>query len=76
MNTTRLCMLAMTGLLIVAALAGTASAHSVNPTSDGKYDLIVGNLNEPTTTYMKTGLDLIIQDHATKAPITVRIHPA
>lgn len=51
------------GLLATASLllAPTAMAHTSTTTDDGAYRIVVGNLNEPATTFMKTGLDLILQ---------------
>ncbi|MGB1698087.1 MAG: hypothetical protein ACPHK8_06780 [Thermoplasmatota archaeon] len=45
-------------LLAMLLLAGTAQAHTSQETDDGLIKIVVGNLNEPTTTWMKTGLDV------------------
>lgn len=56
------------GLLLTAA-AGTASAHKTAYTPDNKVKITWGFLNEPAVTWTKTGLDLILRDNATGAPI-------
>lgn len=49
-------------LILLASIAlPAANAHTTVTTSDGKYFVTVGNLNEPVTTFMKTGLDLIVR---------------
>jgi hypothetical protein len=50
-------------LVLLAALvaAPAASAHTTAPAADGAYCVTAGNLNEPVTTYVKTGLDLTIR---------------
>lgn len=43
----------------------TATAHTTVGTADGKYLVTAGNLDEPVTTFTKTGLDLIIRANQT-----------
>lgn len=56
------------GLLLTAA-AGTAAAHKTTYSADGKVKIVWGFLNEPAVTWTKTGLDLILSDNATGAPL-------
>lgn len=53
----------LAGLALAALLLAlpAASAHATVLTDDEAYYLTVGNLNEPTTTFMNTGLDLIVR---------------
>lgn len=50
-------------LLVAVALASlpAASAHSSVESSDGKYEFVIGLLNEPVVTYAKTGLDMCVK---------------
>lgn len=65
---TLLSLVAAMAILLVAT-AGVASAHKTTYTPDGKVKIVWGFLNEPAVTYSKTGLDLILSDNATGAPI-------
>ena len=56
-------------LALALALAPTAAAHKTAYTPDGKFKIVWGFLNEPAVTMDKTGLDLILTDNATGAPI-------
>src|SRR5437879_3855551 len=62
-----------TALLVIGtlmlSLAGTATAHKTAYSPDGKIKIVWGFLNEPAVTFTKTGLDLILTDNATGAPI-------
>lgn len=51
----------LAALLGAVLLAPAASAHTTVTTPDGKYFVTVGNLNEPITTFVKTGLDLVVR---------------
>jgi hypothetical protein len=51
--------LALAALALVL-IAPAASAHQAAFSVDQKYRFSVGHLNEPVTTYVKTGLDLIL----------------
>lgn len=46
-------------LLIVPSVA----AHNTVESDDGEYFITIGHSNEPTTTWMKTGLDLTIREN-------------
>ncbi|GEM_PF-3169280 len=59
-------LLALAAILLAAPLA---SAHASMYTSDGRFKVTFGFLNEPATTWTKTGLDLIITDNATGGPV-------
>jgi hypothetical protein len=52
----------LAALLLAVPLA---SAHTSVITADGKYRMAIGNLNEPVTTYVKTGLDVILSTNNT-----------
>jgi hypothetical protein len=56
--------------IVAIAAAPTASAHKTTYSADGKIKIVWGFLNEPAVTWTKTGLDLILSDNATGAPIT------
>jgi hypothetical protein len=56
-------------LALALLVVPTASAHASVFTSDGRYKVTFGFLNEPAVTYTKTGLDLIITDNATGGPV-------
>lgn len=66
-------------LLAALLTVPLASAHNEYETDDGKYRVVVGQLNEPTVTWSKTGLDLCFQqlppgemdEEAEGAPLTV-----
>lgn len=60
--------LAIVGMLAVAS-AGSAEAHKTTYSADGKIKIVWGFLDEPAVTMTKTGLDLILTDNATGAPI-------
>lgn len=45
-------------LLALAIATPAADAHARSTSSDGKVTIVVGHLNEPITTYVKSGLDL------------------
>jgi len=64
----QLALFALTLFALVAA--PSATAHKTTTTPDGKVKIIWGFLNEPATTWTKNGLDLILRDNATNAPIT------
>lgn len=54
------------GLIALGSLVvGAASAHATHYSPDGKIKFVYGHLNEPTYTFVKTGLDLSIVDNAT-----------
>jgi hypothetical protein len=57
-------------LLSLIAVLPAASAHATIYSDDGKIRFVYGNLGEPVYTNVKTGLDIIISDNATGAPIT------
>lgn len=57
-------------LALALVAVPTAAAHKTAYTSDGKVKIVWGFLNEPAVTMTKTGLDLILTDNATGAPIT------
>lgn len=62
-----------TMLVVLAAaliLAPTAAAHKTTYSADGKVKIVWGFLNEPAVTMTKNGLDLVLSDNATGAPIT------
>jgi MYXO-CTERM domain-containing protein len=63
--------LAALALLAAAlvVLAGPAAAHKTGYSADGKVRVTWGFLNEPAVTYTKTGLDLILRDNVTGAPL-------
>jgi MYXO-CTERM domain-containing protein len=61
-----LILLALAALLLAAPLA---SAHKTVYTSDDKFKLTFGFLNEPAVTWTKTGIDLIITDNVTGGPV-------
>lgn len=63
-------LLAFATLALLVAATGTAAAHKTAYSADGKVKITWGFLNEPAVTYTKTGLDLILRDNATGAPIT------
>lgn len=50
------------GVLAALLAASAASAHTTAPVAGGAYCVTAGNLNEPVTTYVKTGLELIIRE--------------
>jgi hypothetical protein len=54
-------------LVLVLTLMPLVGAHTTVTTTDGKYFVTVGNLNEPVTTYTKTGLDLTLRANASGA---------
>lgn len=54
-------LLLLATFLFLLATVPTVAAHTTVTTPDGKYFVTVGNLNEPVTTFMKTGLDLIVR---------------
>lgn len=62
-------LLALLLALGVSLAAPTALAHKTAYTPDGGIKIVWGFLNEPATTFSKTGLDLILTDNATGAPI-------
>lgn len=68
--------LLMLSLLAFAwtALAPPAAAHTTVATTDGKYLVTAGNLNEPITTFTKTGLDLIVRANTTNRPGITGLH--
>lgn len=55
------------GLLLAAlalvAWASAAEAHASYTTADGEYRMVIGHLNEPVYTYVKSGLDLSVQEN-------------
>lgn len=57
----RTLLLASAALLLVA-LVPAGEAHTTQPAADGTHCITAGNLNEPITTYVKTGLDLIVRE--------------
>lgn len=61
--------IAFTAMLVVGFVP-TAAAHKTTYTEDGKIKIVWGFLNEPAVTWTKTGLDLILSDNATGAPIS------
>ncbi|HET6398343.1 MAG TPA: hypothetical protein VFH47_02175 [Candidatus Thermoplasmatota archaeon] len=64
--------LAFLGVGLMLAAAAPAAAHTTYVTEDGRYRIVVGNLDEPVTTHVKTGLDLMIQlDDEARTPVTV-----
>lgn len=56
-------------LVLLAVSMGTASAHKTVTTEDGLTKVTWGFLNEPATTFTKSGLDLILRDNATNGGI-------
>jgi hypothetical protein len=61
--------LALAALALVA-LAPAASAHTSVFSPDGKVRVVVGQLNEPVSTYAVSGLDVCFQENTTaRAPI-------
>lgn len=52
-------------LLAATALLPLAAAHTSVFTDDGRYRVVVGQLNEPVVTYAKTGLDVCFQANTT-----------
>jgi len=62
----------LVALLVALVLAPAASAHTSVFSSDAKYRVVIGLLEEPVVTYQKTGLDLCFQANTTaRAPVTV-----
>jgi len=61
--------LAMTALA-AALLLPAASAHTVSVSGDGKVRAVIGQLNEPVSTYAVSGLDICFSDNTTAS------HPA
>ena len=60
--------MARTAILTFALLAALiaaplASAHNTVQTDDGEYFLTVGHRSEPTATFLRSGLDLIIREN-------------
>lgn len=55
---------ALGALLLVPSVA----AHTTVATADGSYLVTVGNLGEPVTTHVKTGLDLLVRANQTGRP--------
>lgn len=55
---------------LALAIVPTAAAHKTVYTTDGKIKIAWGFLNEPAVTWTKSGLDLVLADNATGAPIT------
>lgn len=56
--------------LALVALAPAASAHTSVFSADGKVRVVVGQLNEPVSTYAVSGLDVCFQENTTaRAPI-------
>ena len=58
------------GALVLAAPL-TAQAHEVRQLADGKYQIVVGFMNEPVFTGDKSGLEFFVSDlsaPATPAP--------
>ncbi|MGB1585646.1 MAG: hypothetical protein ACPHID_01190 [Thermoplasmatota archaeon] len=53
-------LIALTCLLLAVPMAG---AHNTVQTDDGAYFLTVGHRSEPTATYLRSGLDLIIREN-------------
>jgi MYXO-CTERM domain-containing protein len=56
--------------LAAVALAPIAAAHATAYSSDNKVKIVYGFTNEPAVTYTKNGLDLILSDNVTGAPIS------
>lgn len=50
-------------LLASFLIAPVAVAHNTVQTDDGEYFLTVGHRNEPTATFLRSGLDLIIREN-------------
>src|ERR1041385_8503304 len=56
--------------LALAATVPAASAHTSVFSADGKVRVVVGQLNEPVSTYAVSGLDVCFQENTTaRAPI-------
>lgn len=53
-------------------LAQAAAAHSTVHSSDGRYRIVVGQLEEPVVTHAKTGLDLCFTlNNTARTPVSV-----
>lgn len=59
----------VTALALLLLAVPAASAHKTVYTADNKVKVTWGFLGEPAVTMTKTGLDLILTDNATGAPI-------
>jgi hypothetical protein len=60
--------------LVALALAPVAEAHSSVFTTDGRYRLVIGLLNEPVVTGQKSGLDLCVQMNDTaRTPLDIKV---
>lgn len=55
--------------LLVSAVLPVATAHERYETSDGKYQIVLGEQNEPVYTYDFTNLDMIVTEIETGGPV-------
>jgi hypothetical protein len=69
MRKTHIALASALAVLLLALAAPTVAAHKTTYSADGKVKIVWGFLNEPALTMTKTGLDLILTDNATGAPI-------
>jgi hypothetical protein len=70
MDASRLLRAAALLALALAATVPAASAHTSVFSADGKVRVVVGQLNEPVSTYAVSGLDVCFQENTTaRAPI-------
>lgn len=60
--------------LLAAVLAPTAAAHTTVFSDDGRYRIVVGQLEEPVITRQKTGLDLCFTLNTTaREPVSIQV---
>jgi MYXO-CTERM domain-containing protein len=61
--------------LALAAAAPAASAHTSVFSADGKVRVVVGQLNEPVSTYAVSGLDVCFQSNTTARTPVAGVNP-
>lgn len=72
MDASRLLTPLLAAALAAAIVAPSAAAHTTVFSSDGKYRIVVGQLEEPVVTQQKTGLDLCFTLNTTaREPVAI-----